>query len=298
VVAGNPASVDGGWENDEFLVAQSMQRHLLQVGYADHVLGEIITALEAEGIYDEALVVVTADHGIAIRPGVEHQRKISAESVGEIAAVPLFVKPPGNSNSVIDDRRALTIDILPTIADVLGADLPDDVDGVSLLGPDPQREETTTVGPGSSVTYGVDGSEKLAVAARLEDLFPGGDPWSLRPRGSRDLVGFRVETSGLGSSGLRARLRESHLYSDVDTSADVIPVRIGGFLYGDVDGTEILAVSLNGTIAAITRSYLEDGQAAFLTMVPPESFVDGRNEIEVFEVGPDGDLGTVSMPGL
>lgn len=36
VVGVNPASVGGGWNNEEFLVAQSMQRHLLllQVGYA------------------------------------------------------------------------------------------------------------------------------------------------------------------------------------------------------------------------------------------------------------------------
>jgi hypothetical protein len=299
VVVGNPASVDGsGWEDDEFLVAQSMQRHLLQVGFVDHVLGEVITALEEEGIYDDALLVVVADHGIAIRPGVEHQRVITTESVGEIAAIPLFVKPPGNTGGVIDDRRALTIDILPTIADVLGADLPDEIDGMSLLGPDPQREETTTVGPFASVTYGVDGAEKLAVAARIEELFPGGNPWALRPRGSPDLVGTRVDSVGLGASGLRARLRESVLYTNVDTAGEVIPARIGGFLYGDVDGTETLAVSLNGTIAAVTRSYMEDGTAAFQAMVSPEYFLDGANRIEVFEVAPNGALQTVSMPGL
>lgn len=299
VVTGNPASVDGGgWENDEFLVAQAMQRHLLQVGFVDHVLGEVIDTLEEQGIYDDALLVIVADHGIAIRPGVEHQRVITTESVGEIAAIPLFVKPPRNTRGVIDDRRALTIDILPTIADVLGADLPDDIDGVSLLGPDPQREETTTVGPIASVTYGVDGAEKLAVAARIEKLFPGGDPWALRPEGSPNLVGTRVDTVALGASGLRARLRESDLYTDVDTRGGVIPARIGGFLYGDVDETETIAVSLNGTIAAVTRSYVEDGSAAFQTMVPPEFFTDGANRIEVFEVAPNGALQTVSMPGL
>ena len=298
VVDSNPASVDGGWEEDEFLVAQSMQRHLLQVGYADHVLGEVITALEEEAIYDESLIVVVADHGIAIRPGVDHQRQINEGSVGEIAAVPLFVKPPGSPGPVVDDRRALTIDILPTIADVLGAELPTDVEGISLLGPDPEREETTTIGPASSATYGVDGTEKMAVAARIEELFPGGDPWALRPEGSPDLIGTIVEGSGLEESGLRAVLREPWLYTDVDTTAEVIPARVGGSLYGDVDGTEILAVSLNGTIAAVTRSYLEEGRAAFLTMVPPLYLVDGRIEIEVYEVMPDGHLETVSMPGV
>jgi hypothetical protein len=136
------------------------------------------------------------------------------------------------------------------------------------------------------------------VAARIEELFPGGDPWALRPEGSPDLIGTIVEGSGLEESGLRAVLREPWLYTDVDTTAEVIPARVGGSLYGDVDGTEILAVSLNGTIAAVTRSYLEEGRAAFLTMVPPLYLVDGRIEIEVYEVMPDGHLETVSMPGV
>ena len=297
VIEANPASVEGGWTDDEFLVAQSMQRHLLQVGYADHILGEVIAALEEEGIYDEALMVVMADHGIAIRPGVEHQRKITEDTVGDIAAIPLFVKPPNAKGGAIDDRRALTIDVLPTVADVLNADLPDDVEGVSLLGPDPQRSETTTRGPLSSVTFGVDGAEKLVVASLIESLFPDGDPWALRPPGGTVTIGSRV-SDDLAVSALRARLLDGALYEEVDTMAPVIPVRIGGTLSGDVDGTEVLAVAVNGTVATLTRSYEVDGQGSFLAMVPPEHFVDGENDIEVFEVTTGGDLLTVVMSGV
>ena len=68
-----------------------MQRHLLQVGYADHIVGEVIGGLEDAAIYEDSLVVVVADHGISIKPGVSHQRKITDDTVGEIAAIPLFV---------------------------------------------------------------------------------------------------------------------------------------------------------------------------------------------------------------
>lgn len=297
VVAGNPASVDGGWNDDEFLVAQAMQRHLLQVGYADHVLGEMISALERSGIYEEALVVVVADHGIAIRPGVEHQRFITADSIGEIAAIPLFVKPPGAEGGAVDQRRALTIDVLPTIADVIEAELPGDIEGVSLLGPAPRRNSTTTHGPENSVTYDGKGDEKLEVAGRIEGLFPGGDPWALRPSGSPDLVGRPVDVDSLEASELTGQIRESHLYAAVDTSDEVIPARIGATLEGDVNGDVVVAVAVNGVVGAVTRSYVDRGEVGLLAMVEPTFFVDGDNRIELIEVSGDGGLRRIGPSG-
>jgi Sulfatase len=293
IVSANPAAHSGGWIDDKFLVAQSMQRHLLQVGYVDRVLGEVITALEHEGLYEGSLMVVVADHGVAIRPGVDHQRTITEDTVGEIAPVPLFVKLPGNDRAgTIDDRRALTIDIIPTIAQVIEARLPSGVEGLSLLGPKPGRDETTTYGPHSRATYGVEGGEKLAVAARIERLFPGGDPWALRPPGSPDLVGTTPSSSG--DSRLTFRLLEPELYDDVDLDSDMVPARIGAELGGPVSGSEVLAVAVNDRIAAVTRAYISEGQASFLAMVDPASFQPGANRIEVFEVTDDGRL--LDMP--
>lgn len=298
IVAANPASEGAGWIDDEFLVAQGMQRHLLQVGYADHVLGELIAALEEEGIYEDALVIVVADHGISIKPGVHHQRTITETTVGEIAAIPLFVKYPGSHDGgVIDDRRALTIDILPTIADVLEADLPGDVEGSSLLGPAPDRSETTTHGPDGSVTYDTDGQEKLEVARRIEEWFPGGDPWALRPGSSPDLVGQRVDVETLRTADITGRVREPELYEEVDTTGPVIPVRVGAVLEGAADGDELVAVAVNGEIAAVTRSYLFEGEVGVLAMVRPEQFVDGANRLDFLEVTPAGELRLIASSG-
>jgi hypothetical protein len=290
IASDNPASINGGWNDDDFLVAQSLQRHLLQVGYADHVLGEMIAALEASGLYEEAVVIVVADHGISIKPGVPHQRTITETTIGEIAAVPLFVKAPGVEGGVIDDRRAWTIDILPTIADVIEADLPGEIEGASLLGPPLEREQTTTIGPDTRVTFGPDGTEKLAVASRIEALFPGGDPWALLPEGAPDLVGEAVDVAGLVASDIRGEIKESDLYEAVDVSGDEIPARIGARLRGDVDLTEHIGVVVNGVVGAITRGYEEGSGVSLLAMVDPALFVDGPNQIALVEITPSGDL--------
>jgi hypothetical protein len=290
VVEGNPGARDGGWSEDEFLVAQTMQRHLLQVGYADHVVGELIAELELAGIYEDAMIVVVADHGVAIKPGVEHQRILTDATIGDIAAIPLFIKAPGIAGGVIDDRRALTIDILPTIADVIEAEIPWHVEGTSLFAPPPERLETTTVGTRGELTYGVSGEEKLEVAERIEGWFPDGDPWALRPGGSPDLLGRQVDPTRMPESSLTWRLKEPDLYQAVDLSGDVIPVRIAGSLIGEADGAEVLAVAVNGVIGAVTRSYVLDGRVGFLAMIPPDLFVEGDNQVDLVEVVSDGSL--------
>jgi hypothetical protein len=290
VVEGNPAAVEGGWNEDEFLVAQTMQRHLLQVGYADFVVGRLIAELERAGLYEDAMIIVVADHGVAIKPGVEHQRILTDTTIGDIAAIPLFIKAPGVEGGVVDDRRALTIDILPTIADVIDAEIPWRVEGTSLFGPAPERLETTTVGTRGDVTYGVSGEEKREVAARIERWFPDGDPWALRPAGSPDLIGQQVDTTTLPEAALTWRLKEPDLYQAVDPAGDVIPVRVAGALIGDADGTEVLAVAVNGVIGAVTRSYASDDKVGFLAMIPPELFVEGANRVELIDVAADGSM--------
>lgn len=288
VLGYNPASKGGGFIDDDYLVAQGMQRHLLQVGFVDHMLGEIIGALEESGMYDEAMVVVVADHGIAVKPGVAHQRTITPETVGDIAAVPLIVKLPNDEGGVIDDRRALTIDIVSTIADQMAADLAWDPEGVSLLGDPADRSQTTTVGTKGPVTYGVDGHEKFEVAERIERWFPGGDLFALLPPGAPDILGDSMTLDGLPASTIKAQIRRSSVYQNVDVDAPAIPVFLAGILTGDVDGDELIGVTVNGVVAAVVRSYQRNDEYGFQAMIPTEMLVDGGNEIRLFEVTPAG----------
>jgi hypothetical protein len=230
------------------------------------------------------VLIVVADHGIALRPNIEHWRRIAPDTVGEVAAVPLFVKAPVAVEGTIDDRRALTIDIVPTIADVLQYRVPWDVEGQSQLGPPPHRTETTTTGPVSEATYGVDGSEKLAVAARNSAWLPTGDPFDLRPPGSPDLRGQSLAQVAGGEAGFRAVIDRPEWYEAVRPESGVIPVRITGTLLGAPAEEEIMGVAVNGIVAGLTQTYVEDTVVRWQLMIPPQLLQAGANTLEVFWV--------------
>jgi hypothetical protein len=123
---------DEVWTANQAAVDQYWQRHLLQLGYADRVLGELLRRLHSTGLYDRAVLVVTADHGVSFRAG-EKRRPLSSANEQDIAYVPLFVKLPGQRRGRIVREAARTIDILPTLADSIGVRIPWHVDGHSLL---------------------------------------------------------------------------------------------------------------------------------------------------------------------
>jgi hypothetical protein len=127
---------DEVWNANQAAVDQYWQRHLLQLGYADRVLGRLLDRLHATGLYDQAVLVVTADHGVSFRAG-QKRRPLSEANREDIAYVPLFVKAPGQRRSRAVAKAARTIDILPTLADASGVRIPWHVDGHSLLGPRP-----------------------------------------------------------------------------------------------------------------------------------------------------------------
>ena len=59
------------------------------------MLGRVIARLKSQGIYDDTLIVVTADHGFAWKVGVDTRRSVSLSNVDELGSVPLIVKRPG-----------------------------------------------------------------------------------------------------------------------------------------------------------------------------------------------------------
>jgi len=108
------------WTDDPEPVRQGLRRYLRQLGLVDKLVGELVGRLKRTGLFDRALVVVTADHGVSFQAG-DSRRNIDTRNIGEIAGVPLLIKTPGQRQGRIVDSAATTQDILATIGTALGA---------------------------------------------------------------------------------------------------------------------------------------------------------------------------------
>lgn len=168
----------GRWTSNERDVDRSYQRHLLQVGYVDRVLGEIARKLKDTGLWDRSLLVVTADHGVSFHPGDE-RRTVDLANVADIAFVPLFVKTPRQRVGRVDDHEARTIDVVPTIADTLGFLVPWHVDGRSLRAADrplhPGVVVASAAGPAIHASWATLERQRADTMSQKTELFGAGD---------------------------------------------------------------------------------------------------------------------------
>ncbi len=102
-----------------------------EIAYFDRHFGNLIATLKRLGLYDQALIIFTADHGEEF---YEHQGWAHGKTLyQEIMSVPLIIKYPGNAHAgTVDEGLARSLDIAPTILDVVGIQPPAAMEGISL----------------------------------------------------------------------------------------------------------------------------------------------------------------------
>ncbi|MHB8901703.1 MAG: sulfatase-like hydrolase/transferase [Thermoguttaceae bacterium] len=94
--------------------------------YLDHLMGKLLAALKTEGLDENTLVIFIGDNGTG------GEGKGSVTELG--ARVPCIVRGPGVKQGLVSPAVADLTDIMATLADFSGAQLPNDVpfDGHSL----------------------------------------------------------------------------------------------------------------------------------------------------------------------
>jgi Sulfatase len=284
-----PGAPNGYWGDDKWLAEQAEQRFFLQLGYADGALGLLMRRLRATGVYDRALVIVTADHGVSFRPGTP-RRNISAGNLVDIAFMPLFVKLPGQKHGRIDDSFVQTIDVLPTIAAALHTKLPWPVDGKPLIGRKLPRDGTVRIAsstgrPVTSDLRALLARRRQALADQLAVFGSGALARVYRIGPHPELLDRSVSSLSIGASTNESvHVSGRELLNAVDPALDLVPTYVTGTLGGSHPAQQDLAIGVNGTIAAVTRSYSEAGQAKFGAMIPERSLRPGANEVSVYAV--------------
>lgn len=124
-----------------------------EVAFTDEQVGRVLAALEKDS--SDLLVIFVADHGESLGEGgyVGHSGHVRQESV----RVPLILRWPGVLPAgSVEEGRVFTMDILPTVLDLLGLPLPVEVDGRNMFEKGPERPLfLQSRSPGGFVLHGV-----------------------------------------------------------------------------------------------------------------------------------------------
>jgi hypothetical protein len=210
-----------------------------------------------------------------------------------------------------------SIDVLPTVADILGVDVPWTMDGVSATGP--VRADFTRrissfgeIAPDGAVLPARDGRTDGYAPANFDAVLrarattgsggPDVRPYAIGPYAS--LLGRRIDgLTRTTPTPVEIDIVNHAAFARVDTGAPTAP---HAYIHGLVDGPappEIIAFVVNGTVAGFAKAELliGDSRPSLWASLAPQFFRDGANRIEAFTISGPVDtptLARVTLSGL
>jgi len=102
-----------------------------EIAFVDEQVGRFLSALKERGEYDRTLVVVVGDHGEGL---LDHGEPTHSLLIFDSTMrVPLIIRRPGQREARVVDSVTSTVDIMPTVLDLLGIAPPAEVQGLSLV---------------------------------------------------------------------------------------------------------------------------------------------------------------------
>jgi len=112
-----------------------VRRHIAEyyamLTHLDFEFGRILDALRSTGEYQNTIILLAADHGIAIgRHGLMGKQNLYEHSV----RIPLIMAGPGIPRGEVRNAFCYLLDIFPTLCDLAGIGTPESVEGKSLAG--------------------------------------------------------------------------------------------------------------------------------------------------------------------
>jgi hypothetical protein len=274
-----------------WLIVQAYQRHLLQLGFTDGLLGRALGRLRHQGLYDRSLIVVTADNGESFGT-VGDRHLVTRRNAANIALTPLFVKLPHQRHGRVVSRHVRTLDVLPTIARVARVRVRWRPQGHSVFGRSARRiPRATTLIQRSGHRFRLSRRSLRRAARRFVrekirlfgtgPLFPA--VYRVGPYPSL-LVRPVAQLAVQPARRSRAVVNERAAVQSVRLGSGFVP----SFLTGRLSGRSHrdLAVAVNGYVVATVPSFRRSrrGPQLFSALIPEEAFHEGANQVDIFEV--------------
>jgi len=279
------------WQDDELATLHSEQRYLLQLGCVDRLVGELLDHLKQVGLYDKCLLVLTSDHGASFQPEAM-RRRITDTNPHDIMPILMMIKSPFQKEGSISDRNVESIDVLPTIVDLLDLTGAAPMDGQSALDLSiPERPKKVILNLPDRRSYEGNFEERYrSVERKLKHFGTGSDPHGLFRIGPHpEMIGQPVDAFEV--------VEQSRMIVRIDNFEEYLPnlcehhILVPCLLRGRVQvesETELpvkIAVAIDGTLHAVTRTYLLDGfEETWVAMIPEEALSGDVCNLELFVV--------------
>lgn len=106
-----------------------------EVAFTDHLVGELLATLDRLGASERTVVVALADHGEGLGTHGEDEHGLLLYE--EVLHVPFFVRAPGKiAPGTVIEGPASVVDVVPTVAGLLGVPWTEPLHGLDLLAAD------------------------------------------------------------------------------------------------------------------------------------------------------------------
>lgn len=176
-----------GYFRNEDLTEPTLRRviayYYATIGHVDQEIGRLLDRLRERGLYDDTLIVFTADHGEYL--GFHHQLlKGGRHLYDPLVRVPLLVKFPGRGRAgEVTDALVSQIDLAPTILAAVGIEPATPLPGLDLADPAAGRPYVFAEAASGAVCMARTRTHKLLVDRGRDALFDlGSDPYELTNR--------------------------------------------------------------------------------------------------------------------
>lgn len=295
--------VNDNWTGDEWQITQAYQRFLVQVQAADTMLGGYIKKLKDTNNWDNALVIVTADHGITFEKDTHRRGTVDSRRFQyDLMSIPLMVKYPGQSEGKVSDLIAQSVDILPTITATVANEIEAHFDGLPLSSELVTKRSTAKIMIGkkrhqsklkeinrayNSVELIPNTAPDPTIAWKAlifgDESFKYGGPFGIAPTPAlRKLIGERVGLVDERSCSPVVEVSSKQVATQGSSIRLVKGGEISAFMEGEIlnDCVLPLAFEVGGEVVAVTQSSTAGGKnkrrgRVFTALLPEESIVDG-----------------------
>jgi phosphoglycerol transferase MdoB-like AlkP superfamily enzyme len=134
-------------------------RYVGSISYTDKAFGEFFSALKSSGLWDNSIIVIYGDHSALLdKMASKGDPLIGDKLLGrpysdvDRQRIPLIIHLPGQTAGRVENQTVGQVDIMPTIADLVGLDLADVPHvGRSVFKGAPSMIPTRAYLPGGSV---------------------------------------------------------------------------------------------------------------------------------------------------